>query len=182
MGRKICVVTRCSELGRKIQLALLDDEVILSETMPREGYEYVLCDIDSCENPEGEFVRMSRRIPTGQGTLHLPFRYSELRAAISENSKKNAYLGIDRVNSTAILGEERIKLTEVEMRLYERLYSSDGYVSRGELLEYVWHGESEAGVLNVYIHYLREKLEKWGEKIILSSRKLGYKINEIYRR
>jgi DNA-binding response OmpR family regulator len=34
-------------------------------------------------------------------------------------------------------------------------------------------------VLNVYVHYLREKLED-GKKIIISSRKLGYKIDERY--
>ena len=34
--------------------------------------------------------------------------------------------------------------------------------------------------MNVYIHYLREKLEADGEKIILSSRSHGYKIDEKY--
>ena len=32
--------------------------------------------------------------------------------------------------------------------------------------------------MNVYVHYLREKLEYNGEKVIISSRKNGYKIDE----
>ena len=36
----------------------------------------------------------------------------------------------------------------------------------------------DGGVVNVYVHYLREKLEKNGERIIISTRNLGYKINE----
>ena len=44
----------------------------------------------------------------------------------------------------------------------------------------VWGDECEGGVLNVYIHYLREKLETEGEKIIFSTRKMGYKIDKKY--
>ena len=51
---------------------------------------------------------------------------------------------------------------------------------REEILSTVWGGEADSGVINVYIHYLREKLEVCGEKIILSSRKCGYKIDEKY--
>ena len=40
--------------------------------------------------------------------------------------------------------------------------------------------DADGGILNVYVHYLREKLEKRGEKIIISSRKSGYKIDEKY--
>ena len=51
-------------------------------------------------------------------------------------------------------------------------------LSREEILNAVWNNEADSGVINVYIHYLREKLELDGEKIILSSRKLGYAIDE----
>ena len=79
----------------------------------------------------------------------------------------------------AILYGERIKLTEVEFSLLSLLYSHGGkYVSRDEVLNKIWNGEADGGVINVYIHYLREKLEKHGEKIILSSRKNGYCIDE----
>ena len=54
------------------------------------------------------------------------------------------------------------------------------YVSREELLSRIWQNKTDKGILNVYIHYLREKLEKGGERIIISSRNLGYKINEVF--
>ena len=41
-------------------------------------------------------------------------------------------------------------------------------VSREEILERVWHGEADGGIVNVYIHYLREKLESGGERQQLS--------------
>ena len=33
-------------------------------------------------------------------------------------------------------------------------------------------------MINVYIHYLREKLELCGEKIIIASREAGYRIDK----
>lgn len=182
MKKKICVVTKSPELARKIQLMLPEYEVTHLESYRGGEYERVFYDIDTCGDVDGDFVKMSGKLQSGDTTLHLPFRFCEFRAALLAKPAKNTYLGIDRVNSSAILGEERIKLTEVEMRLYERLFDSSDYVNREELLNHVWHGQSEAGILNVYVHYLREKLECRGEKIILSSRKLGYKLNEIYRR
>lgn len=181
MKKKIGVVTRNAELARKIELLLGEEEVTIVDNGSLGELDRVFYDVDTCGDTTGYYVRMSVNLESGDNTLHLPFRFSEFRRALEANTPKNAYLGIDRVNSSAILGSEKIKLTDVEMRLYERLYDADEYVSREELLEHVWHGSTDAGVLNVYVHYLREKLEKKGEKIILSSRKLGYKINEIYR-
>ena len=60
------------------------------------------------------------------------------------------------------------------------LCSADGeFVSREEILHSVWSGDADPGIINVYVHYLREKLED-GEKIIVSSRKNGYKIDGRY--
>ena len=79
------------------------------------------------------------------------------------------------------------QFTQVDWRfvlffsLFNLLYSRKGeFVSRDEILALVWNGKADKGILNVYVHYLREKLEKNGEKIILSSRNYGYKINEKY--
>ena len=60
---------------------------------------------------------------------------------------------------------------------------ADGaFISREALKSAVWGAESSEGVLNVYIHYLREKLERDGEKVILSSRKSGYALAEKFKR
>ena len=61
------------------------------------------------------------------------------------------------------------------------IYGAGGeFISREEILERVWKNSADSGVINVYVHYLREKLERHGEKIILSSRKGGYRIDEKY--
>ena len=83
----------------------------------------------------------------------------------------------------SLIGEERairffgeyIRLTEVEFLLLQALFSAQGeFISREELLLAVWGEEGTNSLLNVYIHYLREKLERGGERVILSSRGAGY--------
>ena len=50
-------------------------------------------------------------------------------------------------------------------------------MSREKLLRSVWDGKASPGVVNVYIHYLRQKLERSGKKVIAASRNEGYRIN-----
>ena len=70
---------------------------------------------------------------------------------------------------------EHIRLTEVEFALLSALIDANGsFLSRKALRAAVWGEEGTDGLLSVYIHYLREKLEHDGEKVILSSRKEGY--------
>ena len=77
----------------------------------------------------------------------------------------------------------QIKLTEVEYALLRAIVEADGaFISREALKSAVWGAEGSEGVLNVYIHYLREKLEREGEKVILSSRKSGYALAEKFKR
>ena len=52
------------------------------------------------------------------------------------------------------------------------------FVSKNDLLHSVWDEQTDPGVVNVYIHYLRGKREAEGEKVIFSSRLHGYKIDE----
>ena len=64
-------------------------------------------------------------------------------------------------------------------KLLALLLAKDGYTSREEIAKKVW-GDASDGLINIYVHYLREKLEIGGEKIILSSRKGGYRIDKKY--
>ncbi len=107
----------------------------------------------------------------------LPFTYRQLTSAILKKSE-NPQKILTRGERCAYLRGEKIPLTEVEKALLDALMDAEGnYVSREELMRRVWRGEADGGVLNVYIHYLRLKLER-GEKIIVSSRSNGYKIDE----
>lgn len=109
--------------------------------------------------------------------LPLPFTYDQLNEALTEIGKNKGKI-LTRGDRSVYLRGERIALTEVEKALLDALMDAGGeFVSRDELMKRVWHGEADGGVLNVYVHYLRTKIER-GEKIIVSSRSQGYKIDE----
>ena len=72
-----------------------------------------------------------------------------------------------------------IRLTDAEFALLSTLFCAGGeFVSREKLIHGVFGDSTTDGILNVYIHYLREKIEINGEKIIISSRKFGYKLDQ----
>lgn len=139
-----------------------------------------LVDIDTARPlPDGEFISMSREKENAD--IAIPFSLDKLSKLLSEADAKTPPLTISDTERSVYLYGEKIKLTEVEYSLMSKLFCAGGeYVGRDELLRGIWGESAEAGVLNVYVHYLREKLEKSGEKIILSSRKCGYKISEKY--
>jgi len=175
--KKITVFTKDLYLFQKIRLeALGKAEALLCENVPD-----ALCifDIDTVagEAPGGA-VTVSR---DKDADIKIPFELGAVSALIHDTG--SSLLEIDTAARCAVLRGEKIKLTEVEFALFSLIFSKRGeYADRDEILESVWHGEKDAGVINVYVHYLREKLEKNGEKIIISSRKCGYKISEKYLR
>ena len=66
-------------------------------------------------------------------------------------------------------------LTPTEQKLFSILKAANGApVSREVLLREVWGEGAGDGLLNLYIHYLREKLEKDGKRRIFASRGKGY--------
>ena len=73
---------------------------------------------------------------------------------------------------------ERIGLSKKEFALLQLLMEKKGYaVSRGEAAEKIFGGEN-SNVVDVYIKYLRQKIdEKFDVKIISSVRGVGYVIN-----
>ena len=89
-------------------------------------------------------------------------------------------IGITVAGERIFIGERELKLTDLEEALFMKLYSARGeFVCRAELFSVFADGSSES-MRNVYIHYLREKLERDGARVIISSRKHGYKIDEKY--
>ena len=175
--KRVAAVSKNEYLLRKIELTLCTvANVFASSSYPSEYYDVCLWDIDTVANaPSGENIyRMSAY---SAADISLPFEFSTLLDIIEEkDSTAELILG----ERCAYLRGERIKLTELECALLSRLMRADGeYVSRADILRDVWGDEADAGIINVYIHYLREKLER-GEKIIVSSRSLGYKIEGRY--
>ena len=177
--KRITVMTRDALLGRRIALIF------------RNGYAVTACDgaeeaaggitvVDLDAFPEGEgdvYLCRSER----EGALRIPFLTEELIAEVEGAVRRTAQsIGLISGRRAVRLRGEVIHLTEVEHRLITVLLRAPKgeYVGKEKLISEVWGGECDGGVVNVYIHYLREKLEKNGEKIIVCSRREGYKIDE----
>lgn len=111
--------------------------------------------------------------------LDLPLPLGEIKKAFMPRGGAKR-LTLASAGRAALLDGERIELTELEYSLLSLLISEGGFVSKEKILSAVFAGATDAGIVNVYIHYLRSKLEAEGEKIILTSRGRGYSINEKY--
>lgn len=175
MGKSISVYTSDKFLFQKILLDAPNGVTVLPYESDLHADIY-LWDIDSGKEPIPTAVTMSRR--GGAADISLPFAIGTVKSLIDKDGNHTPQLSLSEKERCVYLRGERIRLTEVEFSLLNAIISrGDGYAAREELLSEVWDGKADNGVINVYIHYLREKLEKHGEKIILSSRKQGYRID-----
>ncbi len=178
--KQIGVISKSERLVQKLRLILRAEYEVLWIDEKDDGSFYMIFqDIDTTE-ARGDTIHIGRGVREGEG-IPYPFRHEQIiSAARAKDDGDEPRLIYD--GRYAVIGSERIRLTDVEGRLLEELLRSEGYVSREELVRSVWGGECDGGVVNVYIHYLREKLERDGRRVILSSRKEGYCINEKYKR
>lgn len=178
--KEFLILTEDVRLGQLLKLLLRSEGNVTVSSAEADtlGYDYIIADSDSCDSPFAT-LRLSRRGLAG--AMPIPFRHEELLEKVrGAAGSERRTLSISEDRRIAVIGEKKIALTEVEGRLLYTLISAGDFVSRQTLLKKVWTQEADGGVVNVYIHYLREKLERDGEKIILSSRKFGYKIDEKY--
>lgn len=170
--KRIAVYTSDPYLYQKIKLALLGKAEV---TQCGAEYDVALFDLESNLSPITNAITMSR---FGNGEISLPLSFKDIEDLVGSDG---AQLSISDAPKCAILRGRQIRLTDVEYALFSLLIEKRGsFASREEILASVWGEGVDAGVINVYVHYLREKLETEGEKIIISSRKHGYKIDEKY--
>ena len=172
---KVAILTKDIYLFRRIELELQGH----CETVPYGDPADVLIIDSDTENAaefDGRLLRLSRR--DADADLPIPFLRGKLLSYVKNGA--SARLTLDPLTQTAILDGASVKLTGQESALLGFLMSKRGeFASREEISREVWGGASD-GLINIYIHYLREKLERSGEKIIISSRSHGYKISEKY--
>ena len=175
--KTVSVITKDSFLFNKIRLALIGEAEVIPNRDRNSALTLVDLDTETANTGE-EFISMSRSF---QGAdLKIPFSLSAVSHLLM-GGESSAILTLSEETKTAYLRGEKIKLTEIETRLLSKLIEKGGeFCPREELHLAAWDEETDIGVLNVYIHYLRSKLEFRGEKIIISSRKNGYKIDEKY--
>lgn len=173
---RIAVITKNIFLFKKIQLDLYGICDVEKRESPRQdGFDLCFFDLDTVDGePHG--ITMSK---TKKCILPLPFLIGEAKKHVAEIAIHGLTLNTEE--KTAILHGVAIRMTDVEFALLSAIYSRHGeYVSRAELLREVWGDSADSGIINVYVHYLREKLEANGEKIIISSRNMGYSIDKKY--
>lgn len=173
---RVAVITKNAFLFQKIKLDLYGIcEVTKTEDARPVGFDLCFFDIDSIDaEPHG--ITMSK---SEDCTLPLPFLIGAARELVDSRTVRGLTLNKDE--RTAILHGVSVKLTDVEYALLYAIYSRRGeYASRADILREVWGDAQDAGIINVYVHYLREKLEGGGEKIIISSRNKGYAIDGKY--
>ncbi|RSJ73078.1 response regulator transcription factor [Streptococcus cristatus] len=90
-------------------------------------------------------------------------------------------LRVDLKNHIVYRGEEVIALTRREYDLLVTLMSNQKVMSREQLLERVWkyEGATETNVVDVYIRYLRSKIDVAGQtSYIKTVRGIGYAMQE----
>ena len=167
----IALISENRYLWQKLRLMLPGDEVVLSGADYPLEYDRIIWDNDSARGTApSEAITISRI----GGKLTPAFSLEELISALGNTPR----LTISKAERSATLDGHCVKLTEVEFSLLTALMEAEGkYVSRNTLIERVWGGAGNDGLINVYIHYLRQKLETGTERLIFSSRKEGYRLN-----
>ena len=97
----------------------------------------------------------------GDGGIPRPFSHAHVKKRIDE----------------LLSGEALPLLSPTEERLYQALKNaSPDFISRDELVRAVFGEEEDGGRLNLYIHYLRKKIETDGKKRIFVHRGKGYSL------
>lgn len=189
MRHDACILSRDPAFAQFLRLTLkqrLSSVVISPGTSPLPDAARYVVDLDTCPLPEGltgEVLCTARRGTRPASAPYLwadrPFRPTRLLALfglVDEAGGQDLTLVPDR--HAVMLGREEISLSVTEYALLAALDDAGGsYLTRETLLHTVWgDGEEDAGIVGVYIHYLRRKIEKDGVKRIFSSRGRGYKL------
>ena len=148
---EICILTDDTRLHRMLTLLVSEYGHTVGDGAPH------LLITDKEELPER--LCALPRIRIGKGGLSRPFSHAELRTRIEDALRETAHP----------------LLTPTEKRLYDALLSvSPAPLDRQTLLRIVFGTEEDDGRLNLYIHYLRKKIETDGQKRIFAARGKGY--------
>lgn len=162
------------ELGGVAMLTVIDTDFALRRAALLD-FDIIIRDTDGFTSPMADNEITVGH--TGDEILHLPLPLGALLEAISSSERNAPRLTLRDSERCAVLDGDRIKLTELEYTLLSSLVEGNGdFISREHIKAVL--GDKGEGLINVYVHYLREKLEAKGEKVILSSRKNGYAIDK----
>ena len=178
------IVTKDLYLGQKLRWELSEcfDRIDISDSASGKSDIMIFDCRLGAPIPKGESVFYltedeDASLPS-ERCLPLPLPLS-LATDKLQNRKESAPLLLLQEERSIRMYDQKIHLTELEFSLLSVLFEAKGaYIPRDALRAAVWGKEGTDGLLNIYIHYLRTKLEHGGEKVILSSRKAGYALAE----
>lgn len=174
------------------------DLILLDIMLPKvDGYEV-------CKKIRGEsdipIIMLTARDDIGDRVIGLdigaddyvvkPFNYGELAARIRANLRKTSKdeekiitykdMMVDSKKRIVTRAGREIELSKQEFDLLEYLVINNGIaMSREKILEKIWGDAdySNPNVLDVYIKYLRDKIDKGHEeKLIKTIRGVGYTV------
>jgi hypothetical protein len=106
-----------------------------------------------------------------------PFDVSKLCDGLTRFQKREKdQQGLEFENGTVTFRGEKIDLSKKEFELLRLLYSKKGEaVSRSEARALIFPAESDSNVVDVYIRYLRKKLDlRFDTRMIITVRNRGY--------
>lgn len=94
----------------------------------------------------------------------------------------NGPLRMDIFSYKVALNKKPLKLNNKEFQLLRHFMTEVGnVVTRGELIEKVW-GDTEArmasNTIDVHVRHLRSKLGKYGEKYLITVRRVGHRLEK----
>lgn len=182
------------------------DLIILDVILPKQS------GIDTCREIRAKNIDTPILLLTALGTtddkvtgleagaddyLVKPFHFKELLARVKALTRRKGRieqstvlrsgdLEMDTSSKKVVRGKKQIKLTAKEFKLLELLLSNQGKVfSRNEIAQLVWNISFDTGtnLIDVYINYLRNKVDKGStKKLIKTVTGMGYTIEKDDRR
>ena len=184
MYSKACVISSDMAFAAFVRLTLLTRlrQVVIAEAEYPSADIYVV-DLDTMPLPTGltgKVLCCSHSIEKPADLPYLwadrPFRPARLLALLDLAYDEEDLMTLHPERLSCTLDGNEIFLSKCEFSLLSVLYDADGaYLSREVLLHLVWgKEETDTSLINVYIHYLRKKLEGRGRKYIHSKRGIGY--------
>ena len=171
---KISVISNDKYLITQAELLLSKRGAVVFS--PDADADITLWDKDTAENVsvQGKKIISLSRI-SGEADELIPLSF-DFYNSLGESGGRR--LTLSEGDRTCFLDARAVKLTSHEYSLLSLLVSKGGDYAPREEISKVIFGDAGDNMINLYIHYLREKLEGGSEKIIISSRKLGYAINK----
>ena len=181
MSDRVCILSAEAAFAQMLRLEREDAGYAVSvlhgeKRLPQAGVYLIDRDAFPATLPPARRVIGYGR---GEGTdglyLTRPFSLAALAAALRGEREQEHGLTLAADGTAAYLNGTRIPLSGKEFALLACLVRAGGTaVSRATLLREVWGEGSGEGVVTVYLHYLRKKLERGGKKILYAVRGSGY--------